>query len=169
VTQGTLRQLAENPTYVFNVLLSATRAKDIALSVRMRAVSGKIDQGGGVVWRAMDANNYYIARYNPLEKNFRMYTVKGGGRSQLASATVDLPATEWHSLEVRMMGDHFEGSLNGKKYLDHRDATFLEAGAIGLWTKADAVTHFDDLELSVLDEQSAKSSPATSAQPAGKP
>jgi hypothetical protein len=147
---GALRQVAESPPRVFNVLLTDTRARDFTLRVRIRALSGKIDQGGGVVWRASDADNYYVARFNPLEKNFRAYTMKRGTRSELASAEVNLPGDEWHTLEVRMVRDHIEGSIDGRKYLDLRDTTFPEAGAIGLWTKADAVTDFDDLELRAL-------------------
>ena len=146
-TSNGLRQTAENPTSVYNVALADERAEDLVLRVRMRAISGKIDQGGGLIWRALDAKNYYIARYNPLEKNFRVYTVQDGRRKQLASAEVDIPGDAWHSLEVRMRGDHFEGRLDGKQYLDVRDTTFPRAGAVGLWTKADAVTEFEDFEL----------------------
>jgi hypothetical protein len=145
--QNALRQVAENETRVFNLVLADARAKDLSLRVKVRAVSGKTDQGGGLVWRALDPKNYYIARYNPLEKNFRAYAVRGGTRTQLASADVELPGDARIALEVRMLGDHLEASINGKKYLDVRDTTFSGSGAIGLWTKADAVTEFDDLEL----------------------
>lgn len=147
----TLRQLAENPTRVYNVLLADARARDLVLRVRMRAISGKIDQGGGLVWRARDTENYYIARHNPLEKNFRVYTVVAGKRTELASADVDRPRDTWYALEIRMTGDRFEGSIDGKRQLDVRDARFAGEGQIGLWTKADAVTDFDDLELEPLD------------------
>ena len=136
---------------VFNVVLAAgVRAKDLALRVRMRAVAGKIDRGGGLIWRARDANNYYVARYSPLEKNFRVYTVIAGVRTELASSGVVLDGHVWHTLETRMTDDRFEGWIDGKKYLELRDRSLGEAGIIGLWTKADAITDFDDLTLTEL-------------------
>jgi hypothetical protein len=149
--QKSLRQLAENPIQVFNLLLADAKARDLVLRVRIRSISGKIDQGGGLVWRAADRKNYYVARYNPLEKNFRVYTVKQGKRTQLASADADLPGEVWHTLEIRMHGDRFEGRIDGKPLLQVTDSTFSSAGAIGLWTKADAVTEFDALELDTQD------------------
>jgi hypothetical protein len=145
--EGTLRQLAENGRPVFNVLLTSSRFTDVTARVRLRAVSGAIDRGGGLVWRATDPKSYYLARYNPLEKNFRFYAVKAGVRTELASADLELAPDAWHTLEISMIGDRFQGRIDGKQYLDKRDSTFAGAGAIGLWTKADAVTEFDDLGL----------------------
>ncbi|MBA3257018.1 MAG: DUF1080 domain-containing protein, partial [Pyrinomonadaceae bacterium] len=100
--------------------------------------------GGGVVWRARDAKNYYIARYNPLEGNYRVYKVEDGRRTQLG--TSDVKRSEgWHTLRVTMTGERIECYFDGRKYLDVSDSTFKSAGKIGLWTKADAQTHFDDL------------------------
>ena len=140
-----LAQLAKNERPVFNVALtSETNFTDVDIAVKFRAIAGQIDQGGGVVWRARDARNYYIARYNPLENNYRVYKVEDGRRTQLGTA--DVKSTEgWHSLRVTMTADHIECSYDGKKYLDVNDSTFKKAGKIGLWTKADAQTHFDDL------------------------
>jgi hypothetical protein len=116
----------------------------VDLSVQMKAVAGRSDQGGGLIWRAKDAKNYYVARYNPLEDNFRVYKVVNGSRSEFQSATIKHSAG-WHTLRVTMAGDHIECYYDGKKYLDVKDSTFADAGRIGLWTKADAQTHFDDL------------------------
>lgn len=146
--RGVLAQEAENGRPVFNVVLAAeTDHRDLDLSVRLRAVSGRIDQGGGLVWRARDGQNYYIARYNPLEDNFRLYKVVDGRRTQLASADIRLDHEAWHTVRVVMHGDRIQCYLDGARHLDVRDATFSDPGHIGLWTKADARTHFDDLTL----------------------
>ncbi|HUY88252.1 MAG TPA: hypothetical protein VMV10_05935 [Pirellulales bacterium] len=144
-----LAQQAKNPDKTFNVcLVKASNAKDLGLEVRFKAVAGELDQGGGVVWRARDAKNYYIARYNPLEDNYRLYKVVDGKRTQLATA--DIKHTDgWHALRVMMRGEQIRCGYDGKLYLEAQDATFADAGQIGIWTKADAQTYFDDLTLVV--------------------
>jgi hypothetical protein len=117
---------------------------DGEIAVRFKAVTGREDQGGGVIWRAQDSENYYIARFNPLEDNFRIYYVVDGARKILADARIALPAEEWHTLRIVQRGDQFEGYLDGKKLLDGSDDKFTKPGGVGLWTKADAVTSFDD-------------------------
>jgi hypothetical protein len=144
-----LAQMAKNSGGTYNVaLLDGTSYQDLDLTVAMKAVAGEEDQGGGPVWRAKDKENYYIARYNPLENNYRVYKTVNGRRQQLGTADVkgDLA---WHTLRIVMNGDHIECYLDGTKYLDVRDATFGEAGKIGLWTKADAQTHFDNVEVAM--------------------
>jgi hypothetical protein len=142
-----LGQQADSPDKVFNVvLLKGKTERDIDLSVELKAVAGKLDQGGGLIWRAKDRNNYYVARYNPLEDNYRVYKVERGKRTMFQNA--DIPHTPgWHTLRVRIRGNHFECFYDGKKYLDGNDATFPEPGMIGLWTKADAQSYFDNLQL----------------------
>jgi hypothetical protein len=143
-----LAQLAKSSGAMFNLTLAGdTKYKDVDITVKMKAITGSTDQGGGIVWRAKDAKNYYVARYNPLEDNYRLYHVVNGQRSELKSA--DVPRTPgWHTLRVTMTGDHIECYCDGKKYMDSKDSTFKEPGKIGLWTKADAQTHFDDLTAS---------------------
>jgi hypothetical protein len=143
-----LAQLAKSPSPIFNLtFVSDTNCKDVDITVKMKGIAGSTDQGGGIVWRAKDAKNYYVARYNPLEDNYRLYHVVNGQRSELKSA--DIPHTPgWHTLRVTMTGDLIECYYDGKKYLDAKDSTFKEVGQIGLWTKSDAQTHFDDLEVS---------------------
>ncbi len=119
------------------------------ITVHFKANTGEEDQGGGVIWRAQDNDNYYISRYNPLENNFRIYYVKDGARRMLASARLKLPSHIWHIMKIVHNGNTISGYLNGKKYLIVEDNTFDEAGGIGLWTKADAATSFDDFEVSV--------------------
>jgi hypothetical protein len=142
-----LAQSAKNPNSVFNVtLISDTNAKDVDLSVRMKAIAGEHDQGGGLVWRAKDAKNYYLARYNPLEDNYRLYHVVNGKRTLIQN--VDIAHSEgWHTLRVTMNGDQITCYYDGKKYLEGKDTNFTEAGKIGLWSKADAQSQFDDLTL----------------------
>lgn len=140
-------QQAKSDDRVFNVLLlTAPTARDLDLSVRMKAVAGKLDQGGGLVWRARDKNNYYVVRLNPLEDNFRLYKVEKGKRTMLKTADIKA-STGWHTLRVTMKGSHIECYYDGKKYLEADDTTFAEAGRIGLWSKADAQSYFDDLTM----------------------
>ena len=123
---------------------------DLAMSVRLRAGSGSEDQGGGLVWRARDADNYYIARWNPLENNLRAYKVVAGRRSQLSNADLMVPADQWHSMSVTTTGSRIVVALDGKQYLSFEDETFTKGGLIGLWTKADAATFFDNLEVEAI-------------------
>ena len=129
-----LAQSAKNPDSVFNVALASdTNVKDVDITVKMKAIAGEYDQGGGLVWRAKDAKNYYVARNNPRGAgSFNVYKVVDGKRSMFKG--VPLKRTEgWHTLRVRMVGDHIECFHDGKKYLDVNDSTFTEAGKIGLW------------------------------------
>ena len=145
-----LAQTAESPSALFNLCVADGPAyRDVEISVAFKAVRGKNDQGGGVVWRYQDANNYYLARMNPLEDNYRLYKVVAGKRTQLATKEgIKVPAGEWHVLKIRQTGDAVECYLDGKKELEARDATFQKAGKVGLWTKSDAQTRFDDLKVS---------------------
>jgi hypothetical protein len=140
-----LFQKARNEDAVFNVtLVRDTAFQDVDLTVRLKAVAGEVDRGGGLVWRAQDKNNYYICRYNPLEDNFRVYKVENGKRTQFASAKV--PGDDaWHTLRATMSGRAITCSLDGKTLLEANDSTFTGPGMIGLWSKADAQSYFDDL------------------------
>ena len=115
------------------------------IEVKFKADSGIVDQGGGLIWRALDNDNYYIARYNPLEQNFRIYHVKDGLRTKIADTWIQLSAGVWHKLKITHFDNKIEGYLNDRKLLEVTDNTFVGTGGIGLWTKADAVTVFDDL------------------------
>jgi hypothetical protein len=143
-----LAQLAQNRGSTFNLtLVEATNYKDLEITVKMKAVAGKEDQGGGLVWRAKDAKNYYVARYNPLEDNYNLYKMANGRRSEIKGSTAKR-MEGWHTLTVSMKGDLIECLLDGRKYIEAKDSTFGEAGKIGLWTKSDAQSHFDDLTTS---------------------
>ncbi len=121
-----------------------THYKDVEIEVKFKAVEGREDRGGGPVWRYRDANNYYIARANPLENNFRVYKVVDGRRRMLRSASLRITSGQWHTIKVEHKGTHITCFYDGKKYLEVDDDTFQTAGKVGLWTKADAVTYFDD-------------------------
>ena len=99
---------------------------------------------GEQAWRVRDARNYYVCRVNPLESNYRVYVVKDGVRRQLATALCSVETGTWHRLEVEHVGDRITCWLDGRKLLEANDATLTEAGGLGLWTKADARTSFDD-------------------------
>lgn len=142
-----LAQLACDGSAGFNVILvDDSSFEDVDLSVSFRSIAGEVDQGGGPVWRARDGESYYIARYNPLEDNYRVYVVVDGRRRQLGSAEI-APTPGWHELRVTMVGDLIRCYYDGGQALEVRDTTFAGAGQVGLWTKADAQTHFDDLRV----------------------
>lgn len=144
---------SDGPRPLFNLCVAdGTAYTDVDLSVALKAVTGRIDQGGGPVWRYQDENNYYIARHNPLEDNYRVYKVVDGRRTQLATADITIPSGTWYTLRIVHRGDRIQCYLNGKLHLDVEDHTFTQAGRIGLWTKADAVTSFDDLQVKPLAE-----------------
>ncbi len=119
--------------------------KDVTLTVRARPLSGKVDQGFGLVWRYQDANNYYVARCNANENNCTIYHTVDGRRRAFLNHAVKVTTNTWHTLKAEALGDHFTVWFDGDKVLDARDGTFKDAGKVGLWTKADSVIEFDDL------------------------
>jgi hypothetical protein len=144
-----LAQTAESPGPMFNLcVLEGATARDVELRVAFKANAGKKDQGGGLVWRYQDANNYYVARMNPLEDNYRLYHVVAGKRTQFGGVEgIKVPAGEWHTLTVKMVGEQIECALDGKKMIEARDGTITKAGRVGLWSKADAQSSFDDFQV----------------------
>jgi hypothetical protein len=126
-------------------------AKDVSVTVRFKCVAGKVDQAAGLVVRYQDRDNYYVARANALEDNIRLYKVEKGKRHQFASASVRVPSGEWQDLTLAVLGTKLTVSHNGKVLYEHEDTTFKDAGKVGLWTKADSVTQFDDLTIKVFD------------------
>jgi hypothetical protein len=122
--------------------------RDGRVSVRCKPVSGRVDQACGLVFRYQDADNYYVTRANALESNVRLYHVVGGHRKEFASWSGKVSTGAWHAFRVDAKADHFEVYWDGKKIIDAHDTTFAAAGKAGVWTKADSVTYFDDLEIS---------------------
>jgi hypothetical protein len=146
---------ADETSYRFPICLyQELTAKDLDLSVKFKPVSGKKDQAAGLVWRYRDQGNYYIVRANALENNVVLYKVhngkredlplRGEGRTYGKKATV--PRGQWSELRVTAKGNLFTVFLNGRKLYEVEDGTFAEAGKIGVWTKADSVTYFDELK-----------------------
>ena len=141
---------ADATDYRFPVAFIGPEMKDLRLSVKCKPVSGKVDQGCGLVFRLKDADNYYITRANALESNVRLYHVVKGRRVQFAGWNGKVTSGVWHDLAVEAKGDHFQVSFDGKKVMDAHDKTFSDAGKFGLWTKADSVIYFDDLTATPL-------------------
>jgi hypothetical protein len=118
-------------------------ARDLDVSVQFMAISGKGDQGAGLVWRYQDANNYYVTRCNALEDNCTIYHVVKGNRQAFQNKNVKVATKTWHTLRLEATGDHFVVTYDNQPVLDARDSTFKDAGKTGLWTKADSVIYFD--------------------------
>ncbi len=131
-------------------------AEDLEASVRFKAISGEGDRAGGLAVRVRDADNYYVVRANALEDNVRLYRVVKGDRQQLASATVKVSSGAWHTLALRIEGDQMSASFNGKLLVTRTDQSFAGhqsfagPGRVALWTKADSVTHFEQLKIKPL-------------------
>jgi len=148
---------ADDTNYRFPVLVAtAARTTNGTLSVRFKAISGRVDQAGGLAWRYVDENNYYVVRANALEDNVVLYKMEDGKRSSLTPKGMpprtygvdhEVPAEEWNTLTVGFEGPLFTVSFNGEELFQVEDRTFTETGRVGLWTKADSVTVFDDLTL----------------------
>ena len=122
-------------------------ARDVAVSVQFKTITGKVDQAAGIAIRYRDKDNYYVARANALEDNVRFYKVEKGERTQLADAKIDVVARQWQTLEIKAQGSQFEVYYDGQRVIQVEDKTFDEPGSVGLWTKADSVTFFDNLKI----------------------
>lgn len=152
------RTNARFPVLVYDGL----QATDVDLSVRFQPVSGRVDQAAGLVWRYRDANNYYVVRANALEDNVVLYKMEDGKRSDLPVKGVsrsygvkaDVPDQGWGMLRVTARGSLFEVYLGERKLFEVEDHTFTGPGRVGMWTKADSVTRFDDLRIASLDTAS---------------
>jgi hypothetical protein len=136
-------------------VLSEVAAADVDVSVRFKPISGRVDQAAGLVWRYQDQNNYYIVRANALEDNVVLYKVENGERTDLPlkgqgrtyGKKSEVPTGQWSTLRVVANGPVFDVYFNGTKLYEVEDTTFSKPGKVGLWTKADSVTQFDDLSV----------------------
>ena len=135
------------------ILKDDTNLKDGFVEMKFKAVAGSQDRAAGIVWRAKDANNYYVVRANALEDNVVLYKTVNGTRSPLDivgrkggyGVNVTVPANTWHTLRIDFKASRFSVTFNGKQLYEVEDSTFPDAGKIGLWTKADSVTLFDEV------------------------
>ncbi len=165
----------ENSGETYNLLILENHIYgDLELEVWLKAVDGKEDQGGGVIWRAKDEKNYYVCRWNPLEDNLRLYYVKDSKRKQLASVYIKADKTAWHKIEIEQDGVSIEVEFDGKKVIDIKDSTFTEPGMVGLWVKADSRSKFDNIkvdgvDLSAVLKAKSKKSDAQKANVLGMP
>lgn len=139
---------ADGTDYRFPVAIAdAPSNTDGRVSVRCRPISGKVDQACGLVFRYQDANNYYVTRANALEGNVNLYFVKDGQRKKLTGWNGKVTAGAWHTLALTVRGNKLHVEWDGAKVIETTDDTFAAAGRVGVWTKADSVTEFDDLRL----------------------
>jgi hypothetical protein len=121
-----------------------TNIKGGFVEVKFKPVAGKEDQAGGVIWRVQDANNYYIARANALEGNVTIYHTIKGKRTEKKRTNMKVTSNQWHRLRVDFQDNRFTVTFDGKKAIEWDDETFKDAGKVGVWTKADSATLFDD-------------------------
>ena len=126
------------------IVRSGTSVEDGFVEVKFKALEGKEDRAGGVIWRWKNGDSYYVARANALEDNVSLYYVEGGRRITLRYVDAPVPSNTWHRLRVEFSGKKISVALNGKTYIEFEDTHISGAGAVGLWTKADSVTVFDD-------------------------
>lgn len=134
-------------------VLTDVSATNVDVSVRFRPVSGRVDQAAGLVWRYQDEDNYYLVRANGLEDNVVLYKVQNGRRTDLPvkgegrtyGKSAEVPSGRWSTLRVVATGPRFEVYFNSAKLYEVEDSTFRGTGHVGVWTKADSITHFDDL------------------------
>jgi hypothetical protein len=151
-SKSTVLKQSGRATYPL-ILKNDTSIKDGFVEVKFKAIAGSQDRAAGVVWRAKDANNYYVTRANALEDNVVLYKTVNGTRSPLDivgrkggyGIDIPVPANTWHTLRVDFKGSRFSVSFNGKPSFEVEDSTFTGAGKVGLWTKADSVTLFDEV------------------------
>src|SRR5205809_3329326 len=121
-----------------------TSLKDGFVEVKFKPVAGKEDQAGGVIWRVQDANNYYISRANALEDNVTIYHTINGKRVAFKNINTKVTSGVWHTLRVNFAGNKFTVTFDGSKVIDATDESFANVGKVGVWTKADSVTEFDN-------------------------
>jgi hypothetical protein len=121
-----------------------TNLKDGFVEVKFKPVAGREDQAGGVIWRVQDANNYYIARANALEDNVTIYHTINGKRVAFKSINTKVTSGVWHTLRVDFEGNKFTVTFDGNRVIEATDESFANAGKVGVWTKADSVTEFDN-------------------------
>ena len=134
------------PLAIFNAPVAA----DLDVAVRFKPVGGAVDRAAGIAVRLSDPNNYYVVRANALEDNVRLYRMVNGRRSQFAGADAKVPSGKWQDLRLVVRGSRFEVFLDGKSLYSASDTAFPAPGRVALWTKADSVTHFDDLRIQTL-------------------
>jgi hypothetical protein len=142
-----VQESADDTSYRFPLCIyDKSTLRDVAVEVKYKAISGKVDQAGGIVLR-YTPENYYIARANALEHNIDVFKTVQGKRSKIMEVDADISSGQWHTLRFEAKGNHLKASFDGKVVVEVNDTTFSEAGKVGLWTKADSVSAFADLKI----------------------
>jgi hypothetical protein len=152
-TQKAIAQTSKDTTdYRFPLAVyESISAKNVDVTVRFKPVGGTVDQAGGIVIRLTTPDNYYVVRANALEDNVNFYRVINGRRQQIKGSNTKVATGQWHTLGLRAENDRFTVSFDGKTLFTADDKTFANAGKVGLWTKADSVTHFEAISITPLD------------------
>ena len=125
-------------------VISSTLIEDGVVEVKFKPIAGKIDEAGGLIWRFKNGGKYYVARANALENNVSLYYVKNGWRRTIRYVNAKVPFNKWSYLKVEFIGNRIKVYLNNKKYIDLTDNHISGRGKVGVWTKADSKTMFDD-------------------------
>ena len=142
-----VQESSDDTSYRFPMCIyEKTVARDVVVEVNYKAISGKVDQAGGVVLR-YNPENYYIARANVLEDNVDLFKTVNGKRSKIEEVPVKVTAGEWHTLRFEARGRHLKIAFDGKVVIETDDRTFSNPGKVGLWTKADSVSAFSNLKI----------------------
>jgi hypothetical protein len=142
-SKGNVLKQSGSGTFPYCVLTQGSLT-DGYVEVKFKPISGREDQAGGLIWRFKDGDNYYVARANALENNVSLYYTEGGSRRTIKYVDAPVPKNTWHTLRVEFSGQSIKVALNGKTYIEAKDTHIAGAGAVGVWTKADSVTAFDD-------------------------
>jgi hypothetical protein len=142
-----VQESSDDTSYRFPMCIyDKTIARDVAVEVNYKAISGKVDQAGGIVLR-YTPENYYIARANVLEDNVVLFKTVRGKRSMVKEVTVKVAPAQWHPLRFEAKGRHLTITFDGKVVIETEDSTFTHPGKVGLWTKADSVSAFSNLKI----------------------
>ena len=132
------------------VLSTSGRFANVRVEVKAKGINGNRDRSFGVIARAIDEKNYYVVRCNTVNENIRLYRLIDGKRSELAEWEGSAAPGVWHSIALEVVGDQLTVFFNGKKVIEHHDGTFAHPGRVGLWTKAEAISQFDDFSATPL-------------------
>jgi hypothetical protein len=142
-----VQESSDNTSYRFPLCIyEKTVARDVAVEVDFKAISGKEDQAGGIVLR-YKPGDYYIARANALENNVILFKTVRGKRSKIKEVPVKVTAGQWHTLRFEAKRHHLKIAFDGRVVIDRSDWTFSNAGKVGLWTKADSVSKFNNFKI----------------------
>jgi hypothetical protein len=150
-TNKAMKPSGKNKADQVNICIqNKLKYQNLQIETRIKSIEGGKEKGGGLVWRYHNPKNYYLAHVNPFENTLKIYKVVNGNRKEIKSVSVKLKVGEWHTLKVAMIGYTLACYVNDKKLLDVTDTSLPNAGWVGFWSKADAVSLFDDLKIKNL-------------------